>query len=75
MAGFSHPECTRCSKLLLAYIAAGNEWIEARERLDPNRSPRALRSALDETQERRSELRKRLAKHQQIHRLHSRSNS
>ena len=53
--------------MLLAYIAAGNEWIEARERLDPHRSPGALRSALDEARERRSELRKRLAKHQQIH--------
>jgi hypothetical protein len=61
--------------LLLAYITAGNEWIEARQRLDRHRSPRALKSALDEVRERRSALRERLAKHQQIHRRHSRSNS
>ena len=67
VAGFSHPECTRCSELLLAYITAGNEWIETRERLEPHRSAHALRSALDEAQERRSALRKRLSAHQQIH--------
>ena len=67
VAGFSHPQCARCSELLLAYITASNEWIEARERLDPHRSPRALRSALDEAKERRTVLRKRLAAHQQIH--------
>ena len=61
--------------MLLAYIKAGNEWIEARERLDSHRSAQALSSALEEARERRSALRERLAKHQQIHRRHSRSNS
>jgi hypothetical protein len=68
VAGFSHPQCTRCSELLLAYITAGNDWVDARERLDPRRPPtRALRLALDEARERRRVLGDRLANHQQIH--------
>jgi len=62
-------ECTRCSELLLEYIAASNELIDTKERLHASeRTADELASALlDHALEQRSVLRKRLSLHQALH--------
>jgi hypothetical protein len=64
-------ECTRCSELLLEYIAANNQLIDTKERLNGS-GPTAgqLASAiLNQALEQRSVLRKRLSLHQELHRI------
>jgi len=77
MAGLLNVQCGRCSELLLEYIAAGNETIEIQRRLrrgQPTaRQPSA--SLLKRAFAKKRELRKQLVCHQQLHRVHSRSNS
>jgi len=66
-----HPECGRCSELLMDYIDAGNETIAARERLENVRKAEARRrasQALDRLLEERAQRRKRLVSHQALHR-------
>ena len=67
-------ECTRCSELLLDYIAASNELIDTKERLHgPEPTMDELSSTLlDQALEQRSVLRKRLFLHQELHRIPSR---
>ncbi len=64
-------ECTRCSELLLDYIAANNELIDTKERLSGSEATAAqLASALlDNALEQRSVLRKRMFLHQELHRI------
>lgn len=71
MTATQQTECTRCSELLLEYIAANNELIDTKERLDDfEPSAGELASAiLHEALEQRSVLRKRLSLHQELHRI------
>jgi hypothetical protein len=78
MAGLLNVQCGRCSELLLEYIAAGNETIEIQGRLRRSGQPPARQrtvSLLKRAFEKKKELRKQLVCHQQVHRVHSRSNS
>jgi hypothetical protein len=64
-------ECTRCSELLLEYIAANNQLIDTKERLngpEPTAGQLAV-TLLDHALEQRSVLRKRLSLHQELHRI------
>ena len=71
MTATPQTECTRCSELLLEYIAASNELIDTKERLNASeRTADELASALlDHALEQRSVLRKRLSLHQELHRI------
>jgi len=64
-------ECTRCSELLLEYIAASNHMIDAKQQVHGlERTASQLASALlDQALEQRSLLRKRLSLHQELHRI------
>ncbi len=78
VAGLLSPQCTRCSELLMEYIAAGNQSIDAREQFNKPMSPELHAWAsqlLEQALEQKSERRKRLTVHQALHRDHSRSNS
>jgi hypothetical protein len=64
-------ECTRCSELLLDYIAANNQLIDTKEQLSGSeRIADQLASALlDHALEQRSVLRKRMFLHRELHRM------
>lgn len=62
MTATTQTECTRCSELLLEYIAANNQLIDTR-------ADQLAAAILDHALEQRSVLRKRLSLHQELHRL------
>lgn len=67
MTSTRSPQCELCSKLLLDYIAAGNEVVDLKRRLSrPGRDGFAL-ELLKDAAARKSERRIRLVRHRRDH--------